>query len=176
MALPRLRMVGSSNDGVQVMRSIAVVLAGIGVSLSGCRGEPPAAIPRGNVKSGAGETLVDCEGYFNRIVRVASSRRCIVPRRVYFYSDTCPTRRPFSVIDGHLVATGLTPRSLLWRCGLRNGDWWLRVNGVDLKDPERLLSSYADLQRAAELAIDVSRDGRLQTFTVEFEKEGPPRK
>jgi S1-C subfamily serine protease len=60
---------------------------------------------------------------------------------------------------------GLQPESVLARCGIRNGDHWISVNGVPLK-PDTALQAYASFHSANRLVMKLLRDGHEVTLAI----------
>ncbi|HEY3668248.1 MAG TPA: hypothetical protein VGL19_19730 [Polyangiaceae bacterium] len=63
-----------------------------------------------------------------------------------------------------IVLVGIRRDTLLAALGLRNGDWLKTLNGCGLATPEDALEAYAQLRRAPNLRLAVSREGSPLTL------------
>ena len=115
----------------------------------------------------------DCELITRTHVKVITPNHCIVPRGLYFGSDACSEAKPFSMVSGRLIATGIRPGSLHAICGFKNGDEWLRINGINSQSPANILASYGALKGASSLRIDVKRNDEELALMVEFDPATP---
>ena len=76
------------------------------------------------------------------------------------------TRRPLGpptrLADGTSRPTfaGLRDDDALSICGVKNGDVWLAINGVQLDSPELALANYRGIMDAPLWTLDLIRDGQ----------------
>ncbi|MGE3275530.1 MAG: trypsin-like peptidase domain-containing protein [Vicinamibacterales bacterium] len=72
--------------------------------------------------------------------------------------------------DGVLI-TGMAPKSPADRAGVEPGDVIVAVDGQAIRDTSQLIRVIADAPIGGTITIDVVREGRRQTFTVDVERQ-----
>jgi hypothetical protein len=110
----------------------------------------------------------DCPGGASGDVRVIDGNECLVRRRLFDGKATCPPGFAFAPDEPGSPGPqfiDLRPDSLLARCGVRNGDRWISVNGVPFK-PDTALQAYATLRAADRAVMKLLRGGQEVTMTV----------
>jgi general secretion pathway protein C len=68
-------------------------------------------------------------------------------------------------VDG-LTITGVKAGSIFRRAGLRNGDIVKGVEGMDIKNPEDLLSLYGNLKSMESVGLQIIRRGRVRNIVL----------
>jgi hypothetical protein len=101
-------------------------------------------------------------------VKLVSARECVVARAFFEGDLACVMARPFAPDEPGSPGprfVGLRPDSALARCGVRNGDRWLSVNGVPVS-PGHMLEAYHSLRQGRRLIMKLLRDEREVTLAV----------
>ena len=62
----------------------------------------------------------------------------------------------------------IVPGSFFSKIGLRNGDILQRINGIDIKDPEKFMLVFQQLKGQASVSLDLMRNNQKQTFQYEI--------
>jgi hypothetical protein len=80
------------------------------------------------------------------------------------------TRVVTTAHDGESIIRlfGVSPGSVLYDLGFRNGDRLESINGFEVSNPERALEAYARLRSADSLEVRVIREGRVVRLHYEL--------
>ena len=126
---------------------------------------PRADISLGDCPTPTGITRIDdltykiereaIEGWFENPACMMRQAR-IVP---YFKDDKPAGFKLFAI----------RPNTLYSKLGLKNGDVVLRLNGVELTNPESALQAYQGLKDAKTVSMDIVRRGKPKTLKFEIE-------
>jgi hypothetical protein len=103
-------------------------------------------------------------------VPVMAAGACVMPRRHFWGEWAGPTAGPLEVEAPGAPGpkfVGLRTDSVLARCGVRNGDRWVSVNGVSMKG-ESVLAAYAELKKAPRLVMKLLRGQDEITLAINF--------
>ena len=126
---------------------------------------PRADISLGDCPTPTGITRIDdfnykverdaIEGWFENPACMMRQAR-IVP---YFKDDKPAGFKLFAI----------RPNTLYSKLGLRNGDVVLKLNGIELNNPESALNAYQGLKDAQTVTMDIVRRGKPKTLKFEIE-------
>lgn len=64
--------------------------------------------------------------------------------------------------------TSIRPNSFFAEIGLQEGDVLQRINGVEVKDPQNLLTAFQQLKNEANINLDVQRNAQPATLAYEI--------
>ena len=130
--------------------------------------------PRSGSSRDSGPTPVitaPCPQSAGQAAQVLGPGHCAVARAIFFHADGCGTAEPRLRPEGRgpgLRVQGIHPDSIYRKCGFRNGDVWLEINGIPLSSPEEMLESYRTLVQAPTLDVSLVRGGQPVNIRVDL--------
>jgi general secretion pathway protein C len=62
----------------------------------------------------------------------------------------------------------IIPGSLMEKLGLKNNDVVKKVNGMVITKPEEIMQAYAQLQRDANIEVEIERGGRSEILRYDI--------
>lgn len=69
--------------------------------------------------------------------------------------------------DGFRIFS-IVPDSFFSKIGLQNGDILQRINGIEVRDPQKFMMVFQQLKGEASITLDLMRNNRKQTFQYEI--------